>query len=139
MKLTIKKEIEVEPKFLLVKAGVRYWEDTKVNGIDDFEDGTLIPCKEGDVWCPIIDIEIGQIINWTQGVEADVHYKVCDAGEYILCDHKMNTLLIKDGYVPKIMCPKENGFGDYIIMDIDESGMIADWKVTFDGFQEEED
>lgn len=26
------------------------------------------------------------------------------------------------------MCPKENGYGDYIIMNIDENGFIQGWE-----------
>lgn len=40
-----------------------------------------------------------------------------------------------DGYVIDMMCPKENGYGDYIIMDIDENGIIQDWKPSFDEFE----
>ena len=46
MKITIKKEIEVKIKTLHVKAGVRYWDDTRVNGKED-EKGDLIPCRIG--------------------------------------------------------------------------------------------
>ena len=34
-----------------VKAQIRYWEDTEVNGIDDTENGDNIPCKQGELWC----------------------------------------------------------------------------------------
>lgn len=119
--------IEVEAKTLHVDAGVRYWEDATVNEIED-EEGTLIPCKEGDAWKPIIDIDSGQVINWTQGTVADIHYKVCDDGRYYLKDEDGNTLMDKDGYVPDIMCPFGEGYGDYIIMHIDENGFIEDWN-----------
>ena len=77
MKATVKIEKEVELKTLVVKAGVRYYEDATVNGVEDTE-GDLIPCKQGELWCPIIDIDSGVITNWKQGVKAEVHYKVCD-------------------------------------------------------------
>ena len=32
MKITINKPTDIEAKFLKVNAGVRYWEDAKVNG-----------------------------------------------------------------------------------------------------------
>ena len=138
MKAVIKLDKEVEIKTLHVEAGVRYWEDTEVDGIDD-EDGTLIPCRDGDLWKPIIDVETGQITNWEIGKTANVHYKVVDSGSYFLKDEKGETVLsIDEDYVPKMMCPKENGYGDYIIMDIDENGFIQDWKQTLDGFIEED-
>lgn len=134
MKVTVNIKKEVELKTLVVKAYVRYYEDAIVNGVEDIE-GDLMPCIEGDVWCPIIDIDSGVITNWTKGVTADVHYKVCDAGCYYLQDVDGNTVLsIENDYVPKMMCPKERGYGDYIIMDIDENGKIANFKQTLDGF-----
>ena len=138
MKATIKIEKEVELKTLVVKAGVRYYEDATVNGVEDTE-GDLIPCKNGDLWCPIIDIDSGVIINWEQGVKAEVHYKVCDEGSYYLQDAEGNTVLsIENNYVPKMMCPKESGYGDYIIMDIDENGKISNFRQILDGFVDED-
>lgn len=40
----------------------------------------------------------------------------------------MNVIKSYDGYVPEVMCPKDNGYGDYIIMDIDENGFIQGWN-----------
>jgi hypothetical protein len=37
-------------------------------------------------------------------------------------------------YVPKMLSPKEEGWGDYIIMDIDTDGQIQDWVISFDEF-----
>lgn len=134
MKATLKIKKEVMLKTLEVKAGVRYWEDGTVNGVDD-ENGDLIPCRDGDYWCPIIDLDTGVITNWTKGVKAEIHYKVCDDGSYYLKDMKGNIAMsIEDDYVPDILCPKEEGYGDYIIMDIDENGKIKDWEANIDGF-----
>jgi hypothetical protein len=130
MKTKIKVEKEVEIKTLSVKAGVRYWEDGTINGEED-TNGNLVPCRNGDCWCPQIDIDNGIILNWKKGVKADIHYKVCDAGSYFLQDEAGNTILsIMQNYVPDMMCPKGEGYGDYIIMDIDENGKIADWDGT---------
>ena len=136
MLTTIKTQKEVEVKFLQVEAGVRYWEDASVNGEDD-ENGNLIPCRDGDYWKPKIDIQTGQILNWSQGKTADIHYKVCDDGEYSLLSE--NDTLVKkiEGYVPDIMCPKGEGFGDYIIMDIDENGFIQNWKPDLSDFEDD--
>jgi len=139
MTVKVRTEKEVVIKTLEVDAGVRYWEDATVNGVED-EAGDLIPCRQGDSWRPVIDVETGKILNWKQGVKADVHYKVCDSGCYYLKDSQGNTVLsIDSDYVPKIMCPKGSGYGDYIIMDIDENGIIANWKQTLDGFPVDED
>lgn len=133
VKLTITHAHEFEVRYLKVEAGVRYWEDSVVNGEED-GDGRLVPFRDGHLWTPLIDVEDGRIVDWPEGTTAQIHYKVCDAGTYKLLDPDRNIITEKDGYVPSIMCPKENGFGDYIIMDIDEKGMIIDWSPDFEAF-----
>mgnify|MGYP000150305495 CR=1 FL=1 len=64
---TIQKvEKEIEIRFLKVKCGVRYWEDGKVNGVED-TGGDLIPLREGDYWCPLIEVDTGIIQDWAKG------------------------------------------------------------------------
>ncbi len=121
-------------RFLKVEAGVRYWEDAKVNGEPD-EDGSKIPCRKGDTWCPLIDLDTGIVEGWPSGTTASIHYKVCDAGHYELLDVERNMVAAIDGYVPKIMCPGGDGYGDYIIMDIGADGKISGWKVSLAPFK----
>ena len=133
MKVKIKVEKEVDLKLLIVKAGVRYWEDSEVNGEN-------IPCKIGELWCPQIEIETGKILNWEQGKKAEIHYKVADClGYEIQAENGEVVLSAEDGYVPDTLCPKGNGYGDYIIMDIDENGQIVNWKFDFSDFEGSED
>ena len=129
MKAEVLVKQEVEITTLEVKANVRYWEDSEFNGENDTEDGELVPCKIGSLWCPIIDIDNGIITNWKQGVKAEIHYKVVDEGSYYLKDSEGKVISsMENEYVPNILCPKESGYGDYIIMDIDENGKISNWK-----------
>lgn len=140
MKATIKVEKEVELETLHVEAGVRYWQDTEVNGEPDTEDGDNIPCKEGELWKPVIELNTGRIKNWEIGKTADVHYKVCDDGSYCIKDQEGNVVLkIERDYVPKMLCPEESGYGDYIIMHIDENGMIRGWRASLQNFVDHED
>jgi len=138
MKVKIKKEVEVEVKTLHVRAGVRYWEDATVDGIEDV-DGKLIPCRNDNDWHPVIDIESGKITNWEIGKTADIHYKVCDDGSYWLLDEKENQVIISEGYVPKTLSPGGSGYGDYIIMKVDSEGLINNWKFNISDFTEDED
>jgi len=126
----------VSVKYLAARCGVRYWEDAEVNGVKD-EDGSLIPCRDGDDWCPVIDIDTGIVQGWPEGTTADIHYKVCDDGEYALRDYAGDTVKRIEGYVPKIMCPGDNGYGDYVIMQIDGSGKIHGWVAALGAFQDE--
>lgn len=138
MKLTIRIKKEVDAKYLKVDAGVRNWSNGEVNGFEDGEeDEPKIPfaVKTGKFeyrWQPIIELETGRILNWPKGTTASVHYKVCDDGTYTILDESMQEIKKSDSYVPDIMCPAESGYGDYIIMDIDEDGVIADWECNED-------
>lgn len=126
MKVKIKIEETFNATHLLARVGTRYWEDATVNGIEDV-DGDLIPCRDGDYWCPKINIETGQIENWKQGTTADIHYKSCDDNEFQLLDENGHLIKQIEGYVISTMCPEENGYGDYVIMKIDENGFIQNW------------
>jgi hypothetical protein len=127
---TVKKEV----KYLKAECGVRYWEDGEVNGIED-TDGTLIPLRVKDAWCPTIYLTTGAIEDWPDGMIADVHYKVCDDGVYQLLDAEKNIVRSISGYVPKIMCPGDSGHGDYVIMTIGPDGKIVGWRVNLEGFE----
>jgi len=120
--------MEIIAKYLLVDAEPRYWEDAKVNNEID-EDGSLIPCREKEKWQPLIDILKGQIINWEQGKIAKIHYKVCDQGEYFLLDENKDKIAkYYSFYVPDILSPKRDGYGDYIILDVNQDGFIDGFK-----------
>ena len=133
MKVKVVKEVEV--KTLQVVANVRYWEDAKINGVSD-EEGSQVPCKDSESWKPEIDLATGKILNWEKGKTASIHFKVCDEGSFYLKDENGNIeAQIENDYVPEMLCPKENGYGDYIIMDIDENGFIQNWEVDLSDFE----
>ena len=134
VKLTITRKSEVDAVYLRAECGVRYWDDGVVNGVNDPEDTPTIPFAKGDTWAPVIDIAAGKIVGWPEGTTASVHYKVCDEGRYTLLDAEHAELITIDGYVPDIMCPKEGGYGDYVIMDIGADGAIDKWKADLSAF-----
>ena len=119
-----------EATHIEVEAGVRYWEDACVNGINEDNDSPTVPLRKGDTWCPRIRLADGVIEGWPQGVTADVHYKVCDAGLYWLTDEAGKRLARWNGYyVPNyFLCPIKSGYGDYIIMTIGADGQIEGWR-----------
>lgn len=136
VELTVKKEFEV--KYLLAEVGARYWEDSEVDGVEDVK-GDLIPCRDGEYWKPLIELETGKIVNWEIGKTAKIHYKSCDDNLFKLLDEKQEVVVSRDGYVIDMMCPAENGYGDYVIMSILEDGTIEDFDIDFADFQNEED
>lgn len=122
-------------RYMGIKAGNRYWDDIEINGERD-ESGDNVPFKQGDYWYPVIDLEEGRVLDWPQGVVADVHAKICDDGSYWLFDEDKNVIAtIKDDYVPDGLCHGKDtqGYGDYIIMKIDGDGMIEDYKRDING------
>ena len=137
--ITINRPTKVNAVYLKAECGVRYWDDGEVNGQADAEDAPTIPFAKGDTWAPLIDLDVGKIVDWPEGTTASVHYKVCDAGRYTLLDGGKAELVTIDGYVPRIMCPKEHGYGDYVIMDIGADGKIADWQVILTEFISDDD
>lgn len=119
-----------EATHIEVEAGVRYWEDASVNGADEDNDNPSIPLRKGEAWCPRIRLADGVIEEWPEGTVAVVHYKVCDAGRYWLTDADGKRIAKWKGfYVPDdFLCPADNGYGDYIIMQINGSGKISGWS-----------
>ena len=112
-----------------VEAEVRYWEDAKVNGVED-SDGTLIPGRDGDLWKVRINLADGRIEGWPDDITAKIHYKVCDAGEYWLSrPDGRRVAKWKGDYVPSpFLCHGDNGYGDYIIMTVAGGGAILNYR-----------
>jgi hypothetical protein len=135
-------------RYLKIDVGPRYWEDSKVNGQDDISweeqnkgvkpnmpfatyfDETASKRKSDSYrWVLTIDLLTMKIIDWPNGVEARVFYKVCDDGAYYLLDENKNILIEKYCYVPSILCYIENGYGDYIDMVIDKDGNLYGFPI----------
>jgi hypothetical protein len=129
MKLIKNTQKEVSYKYLQVDVDPRYWEDAEVNGESD-EEGSNVPFKTGSQWKPLIDLESGMVVDWPNGVTASFYFKVCDAGDYYLLDESKNVVATHNNYyVPNgLLCYGDNGFGDYIIFSVDESGKIIGYE-----------
>jgi len=136
MRFILKKVVEVEVETLRAKLEPRYWEDASVGGIREADEAPTIPLRDGRFWRLDIDLATGRIAGWPPGVCAKTHYKVCDAGVYSLLDPSGEEVARKEGYVPSMLSPIEDGFGDYVILDIDGDGVIAGWSVDLDWFED---
>lgn len=121
-------------RIVKVCADVRYKQDAhiKTPEMDDFYEDSNgeIPCMGGSCWCPEIDVDRGVILNWTQGTEARVDYKVCDGFSAEVLDDGNVIANVENEYVPKFMSPREEGYGDYICMDIKADGTIEGWNIS---------
>jgi hypothetical protein len=126
VEFTVPKRFEI--KYLRASAAARYWEDADINGVID-ADGSLIPLRKGDCWDPTIDLETGAVLDWPKGTTASIHYKVCDQGQYWLQDAECRDVAkYLSDYVPDLLCVGDNGYGDYIILNIDADGLIEGWR-----------
>ena len=119
-----------EATHIEVEAEVRYWEDASVNGLID-EDGSRIFGRQGDLWKVRIELTDGIVQDWPAGDTAQIHYKVCDQGLYWLTDERGNRLAKWRGhYVPDdFLCHGSEGFGDYIILNVEIGGGIAGYRM----------
>lgn len=81
-------------------------------------------------------METGIITNWEQGKTAEIHYKVCDDGEYWLRDENGDNIVKAKGhYVPAFL----GDMGDYIVFKVDENGLIQNWSFDSDPFTNEDE
>lgn len=72
-----------------------------------------------------IDIETGEVLEWN-GNAVSVFDKLRDNGTYelVIDDEVIRTL---EDYVPDFCCIGENGYNDYIRLDVDAGGHILGW------------
>ncbi|WP_434716225.1 hypothetical protein [Paraburkholderia sp. A3RO-2L] len=121
-----------QARFIELRAGVRYWEDASLNGVKDTE-GT-IPLRVGDDWAPVIELAMGRVLDWPEGLEATTCYKVCDNGDYWLLDADRKRIAKwKRYYVPAAFFDTSMaGYGsiasDYIVLSIGCDGLVANWR-----------
>lgn len=131
MELKILKKVVPFSK-IYINSHIRYWEDAVVNGEKDNPGEPRIPMCMWDSdfgelrWKPVIDVDNGVILDWPEGVEARVHYKVCDEFE---CTIPELGYFKYSGYVPEFMSPSRENYGDYIILNIDKTGKIESWDI----------
>jgi hypothetical protein len=129
---------DIQVKYLKCIMEPRYWEDASVNGIQEDDDSPTIPLRHGDKWIITIDLNEGKIIDWPNNTVAKVHYKICDAGEYILMDPEGREVkkLPFGSYVPGILAPNYDGYGDYVVLNIDSRGTIENFRLDLRAFTE---
>jgi hypothetical protein len=115
MHISVKKEVEA--KYLDLDVAVRY---------NDEDMAYDAPLRDGKSWKAVINLDEGRIENWPQGETLSFHdMKICDEDIYILLDADKKEITRIEGYVPNSLLPGE--YGDYLDMDIDETGKITNW------------
>jgi hypothetical protein len=80
-----------------------------------------------------IDINTGKVLNWPKGISQSFHtIKIVDTGYYRILDENGKEIVSYKGYVPDCL----GEYGDYLEFDIDENGMIEDWRFDQSDFDE---
>lgn len=116
MKAEVYVKQEVEITTVVIAVPIRYGEEDMSN---DF------PLRVGDIWKAAVDIDTGKIYGWPDGRAEKVFMKVTDGGNYDLLNDGVRIASIDRDYVPHGVVPGE--YGDYIDLDINESGVITNW------------
>ena len=161
---------EQDIRYLRATMGVRYWVDcdysddngkTWHGNFDDTKEESerimkLTPCivrkdigyRESNYLELLIDLNEGKVLNWQNGFCLKTHYKVCDDGEYVFLDKDMNEVVnitkeYDQYYVPDFLAIEDNGYGDYVYINIDGNGNIENFnymeteiKSYFDNLEE---
>ena len=114
-------------KVLTLKISVYHLGDSEVDGNEDSEAHPKMPFLKKIYdweyeWKLDIDIDTGKIADWPVGITAKTYYKVSDQLELFWMDRHYK------GYVPKFLQIFDNGFDDYIHIEIDGTGQIVDWN-----------
>ena len=80
----------------------------------------------------LIDIDLGNVVNFTANTKIVIFDKCVDEGTYVLYDEEMNPIVEYEGYVPTILEVNEKGYGDYLNFTINPDGTIKNWKNHID-------
>lgn len=87
--------------------------------------------SDADLLSIKIDIENGIVTDWAYQELNDVfsiYSKVRDEGTYKLYDDQHNEIVSYQGYVPDILSCVDEGYGDYLSMNISPDGRIDKWN-----------
>jgi hypothetical protein len=73
-----------------------------------------------------IDVIEGKVLNWN-GEKVHLFDKICDGGTYELIYDGEVVDSVENDCVPDFLCIGDDGYGDYIGLDINPDGTIKDW------------
>jgi hypothetical protein len=119
MNVTINRPVNYEVKTIEVKVFIRNTElYSKLQCMNPYE----------GYWCPIIDVDEGIITNWDINESVYVFLKVCDEFECTVKDASDAIVASYNGYVLNFMAITDEGYGDYIYLDVNEDGYIENWS-----------
>ena len=87
--------------------------------------------RERQDWCPVIDVNEGKVLDWTPDFVLRTHFKICDQGIYVYSNYDESQQIVScdcdDYYVPNWLCDFDEGYGDYMYIQINGDGTIENW------------
>jgi hypothetical protein len=75
----------------------------------------------------ISGVENGVVKPWDSG-NVHIGFKIVDGGNYILMGNGREIFRKDFEYVPDFLQIEENGYGDYIEIDIEKNGKVKGWN-----------
>ena len=82
-------------------------------------------------WCPVIDVNEGKVLDWPENFVLVTHFKVCDQGVYVYSNADESKQIVStdcdEYYVPNWLEDFDNGYGDYMYIQINGDGSIENW------------
>ena len=82
-------------------------------------------------WCPVIDVNEGKVQDWTPGFVLKTGFKVCDQGVYVYSNYDETQQIVStdcdEYYVPNWLDNDGDGYGDYLLIQINGDGTIENW------------
>lgn len=122
MNVTITRRIEADARQVRVSVPIRY-EENKAELLGKFG-------VSGDTLALTIGIDDGQVHGWPADAKGySVHLKVVDEGSYVVVGANGEILIeVDEDYVPRWF-PGPH-YGDYLILDIDDTGKVTNWRCS---------
>lgn len=149
MNITLYRPVEMNIKYLVATMRIPYCfyfdceystdnGKTWIDNYDGSEENTetvksLLPCtftKNDEFhWQIMIDIDNGKVLDWPKDLCLRTGFKICDDGEYVFTDENDKEIVnitkeYDQRYVPDFLSLEDEGYGDYIYININGDGSI---------------
>jgi hypothetical protein len=87
-----------------------------------------IPFRNGDKWSAMIDLCGGIVMNWPNGIEAELDMRLADGASFELLDDRLGGRMrcVDDGTVP-IFLEKRREWSDFLKLRINGDGLVEGW------------
>lgn len=92
MKVKLLTGTETEAKYIAFYVKPMWHGYISVTSDSLSRDGRDMPCLCNNIWCPILDLDTGEIINWKEGCSADILIENTDACYASLMDANKKVL-----------------------------------------------